>query len=207
MLKRYFVFFIVKLGYSGLSPLKKANKANHIVDKMTGNGNYPSPVPALADVTKAADDVEAAQGAMDGSKIKTKERDNKVAILDATMEQLQGYVITTAKGDEEKILSSGFEISNPRTKTTKAGPLTGLTIQPTINEGEVNLKWKPLAKSGIKKISVSYDLITWQLKGETSKSKITLTGLTSGSMVHVRVACVNTAGSGPWSDIASCKVL
>ena len=207
MKKNYLVFFLVKLGFSKLTPLKKVKKAKSVIGKMTGNSNFGTPEPPLADVDKAADDVQDAEDSLDGTKIKFEERDNKVIVLNNKMKQLQSYVDTTANGDKTIILSSGMDYRNPPSKSVVAGPVEGLTIQPTLNEGEAFLKWKPLAKSGIKKISVSYDLITWQLKGETSKSKILLKGLTSGTMVHVRVACVNTAGSGDWSDIASCKVL
>lgn len=71
----------------------------------------------------------------------------------------------------------------------------------------MNLNWKPLAKSGLKVISVSYDLMNWELAGESTKSKITLDKLKSGATVNVRIACINAAGMGDWSDIASCKVL
>ena len=60
----------------------------YIITMMTGNPHFVTPDPALADVSQAATDVRKAQEAMDGSKIKTVERDKKVAILDATMQQV-----------------------------------------------------------------------------------------------------------------------
>ena len=38
------------------------------------------------------------------------------------------------------------------------------------------------------------------------KSKVTLTGMTSGAKLYVRVRARNAAGKGPWSDIASVRI-
>src|SRR6266496_2905656 len=72
--RRILVFFLVKLGFKDLPVDKRLTKARHIVKKMTGNANFPSPFPSLAAVADIINALAAAQVALDGSKIKTTKR-------------------------------------------------------------------------------------------------------------------------------------
>lgn len=206
-MKNLIILFTVKLGFSKLNPSDKANKALNVVNHLTGNTDFPTPVPALSVITTQAQDVLTKQQQLDGSKIKTEQRNIAVKTLSSSMNQLQGYVDTTANGNVEKILSAGFEPINKRTPSAKVGPVTGLTVTPTANEGEASIKWNPIKKSNLNVVFVSYDLKQWDIKGESTKSKLLLKDLNSGVTAYFRVVCVNAAGPGDPSDIAACKIL
>jgi chitodextrinase len=46
-------------------------------------------------------------------------------------------------------------------------------------------------------------VLTWQPALTTTKSKVAVNTMTSGSKYWFRVAAVGTAGQGPWSDAIS----
>jgi hypothetical protein len=48
----------IKLNLSRLSLSQKIDKARQIVKALTGNPDFPTPTPALADVTGAIDDLD-----------------------------------------------------------------------------------------------------------------------------------------------------
>ena len=59
------------------------------------------------------------------------------------------------------------------------------------------------AQVPLNRISVDpFTATTWQNKTSVTKSKTTLTGLTSGAKIWVRVRAIGPAGAGTWSDPA-----
>src|SRR4051812_24225383 len=79
--KRVWIMLLAKLGFAQMTPTVKVSTARHIVDAMTGNPNFTTPNPSLASVTAAADALEAAQAALDGTLIKTYDRNTAQTAL------------------------------------------------------------------------------------------------------------------------------
>jgi hypothetical protein len=201
--KKLWILFLAKLGFTKLNPEKKVIKARDIVSAMSGNPNFPTPNPALADVSDAADALYDAEQALDGTVIKTAERNAAEAVLDGLMSTLQSYVDTTAGKDTLKILSAGFEVRKSRTKATKLEAPVDLTILANKVEGQIKLKFKPVKKKSLYLVEVAQDFpgpLNWQFGGESTKATVSLEGLNSGQKYHIRVAAVNAAGIGDWSD-------
>ena len=69
-----------------------------------------------------------------------------------------------------------------------------------------SLTWDPTTGAKSYEIQVSPDPYTgtsWVNKAPSTKSKSSLTGLTSGTRVWVRVRATGTGGQGAWSDPAT----
>ena len=202
--KQLLILFLVKAGLTKLNPSSKVVRGRRVISMLTGNPNYVTPSPTLADLTNKTDALENAEAAMDGSKIKTQQRDIALNNFMAIMTQMQAYVQNVANGDVEKILSSGFEVRNPRTKPVKLAAPDKLSIVPLSNA--VTIKWKANAKSKLNVVQMSTTGLDkdWELRGESTKSTITIGELTPGTSYYFRIAHVNAAGIGDWSETVVC---
>jgi hypothetical protein len=201
----------VKLGFSRLAAPHKVDKATVIVGRMTGNAYFSTPAPALPAVQAAADALDAAILALDGTKERTAIKNQAEAVLDSLINSLGGYVQAASEGNDVKILSSGFEVRNDRTPATLLGPVTGLTAMLGSKPGEVIIKWKGIKGSRLNVVVGSNDLAALEadqksLTWETTKSKIVISDLESGVVYHFRIVVVNAAGVGPQSETISIKV-
>jgi hypothetical protein len=201
--KRVWILFLAKLGFQKLAPTDKVTKARQIVDAMTGNPNYPTPTPTLAAVGTAADTLYDAQQALDGTAIKTAERNVAEAALDSLMSTLLAYVNTIAGKDVVKILSAGFEVRDPNTKATKLDPPVELTSSATKVEGEIKVTFKAIKKKTFYVVQVAEDVagdLNWMYAAESTKATIILEDLVPGQKYRIRVAVANTAGLSGWSE-------
>jgi hypothetical protein len=85
-----------------------------IVNSMTSNPDYATPVPALATVTTALNAFTVAvSNAAGGGKEFTAIKNAKRAELTSLLRQLASYVGVTCGGDMAKLLSSGFPTQKP----------------------------------------------------------------------------------------------
>ena len=200
--------YLVKLGWKRLKPAQQVVKANEVITNLTGNPDFPTPIPTLATVQTAADELDAALLALDGSHEKTAVKNQKVERLSDLMTALVGYVQSASAGDEVKILSTGMGVRNAATRVGLLGPVDKLTAKLGQMPGAINLSWGGIKKTKLYIVSMSTDPSTdvWEMKTESSKSKVTVDGLASGRTVYFRIACVSTAGIGPWSEVISIKV-
>ncbi len=83
-----------------------------------------------------------------------------------------------------------------------------LALTPGDNPGSVDAMWKPVAgaRSYERQVNTTEPNVeaNWSFKKSTSKSSHTLTGLTSGTKVWVRVRAIGTNdNAGPYSDPAT----
>jgi hypothetical protein len=113
-----------------------------------------------------------------------------------------------AQGSVDTVKSFGLEVLS----RTAHGPLpapASLFVQTGKLVGQVTAKWvKGLAGNGfvVQHATDITNPATYSALQPSTKTSCTLTGLTSGTSVHVRVAAVDPAAPqdlGPWSDWAS----
>jgi hypothetical protein len=205
--KRVWILIIAKLGFKDLKPGDKVNKAKHIIKAMTGNPHFPSPIPSLADVDIAADALDNAQIALDGSKLKTVQRNAAEAILDSLMSSLQGYVDAASRQDKAKILSAGFDVRDPRTKPAILACPTELGASSTKMEGEVKLDWKAIKKKNfyIVEAAQAIEGSTYKIVAQPTKSSVVVSGLVPGERYRFRISVVNGAGASAPSEEIVCR--
>ncbi len=118
------------------------------------------------------------------------------------------HVEGDTKGDAQPMIVIGYEVTGVQ-PAPAPGPLTqvtNLSVSSGDSEGEVDGSWdrKPGAQSY--NTRYTYDVTkpdAWVAGPDSTKSKVTLTGLTSGKRVWVQVRGFGPKGAGPWSDEAS----
>jgi hypothetical protein len=171
-----------------------------IVKKMTGNSFFSDPDPAMDELTTAIDDVETkAALAKDGSK--TAKSNLKVAVkfLITLLRTEAWYVEKTAKGDENILISSGFELS----KEPNPSQRDDFWILPGMNPGELLIGCVAYLKAGayIWQVSAGAVLPTeekdWLFAGASTQRKTTLTGYTPETKRWFRVRPVTKDGLMP----------
>ena len=175
----------------------------HIAE-MTNNANFPTPDPSVADFAAATNPFLAAklaaeqarQAALEATQLRETARAQAAAALTAR----GAYVQTKSGGDAAKILSSGFGV---RDQPAPIGPLPApVDFLPTIGDepGEIDVTWSAVrgARSYVLEHKEQAGTGGWTTKVVT-KSRQSVTGLTSGTVYVFRVAAVGTAGQSPWS--------
>ncbi len=199
----------VKRGLSGLSVPLLLVKSLHIQESMNGNVNFPTPDPPLTDIAAKTDALTAAtQAAESGDHALVALKKQLRRELIALLNRLGTYVELTSKGDEQQILSSGFDVAGGN---APIGPVTapaGLVAIVSAFIGSIDLDWKPVrgALTYLMQINaVDPDTeAEWKQLAVVSQSKFSAQGLQTGTVYWFRVAAIGAAGQGPFSDPARC---
>jgi hypothetical protein len=175
--------------------------AQQMVKAIGGNPAFPSPVPPLATVTAAINDLQAAQNValtrVAGSVIARNEKKTALLML---LDQLAGYVQTQADANVEHgasiIASAGMGVKKPvvrapRVFDAKLGPLSGTATLVAASAGHrASYEWQYSTDGGK----------TWVLAPVTLQAKTTIVGLTPGATVQFRYRAVTKNGEGDWSQ-------
>ncbi len=220
----------VSLAFLKLPIPQKIQKGRYIVSQMTGNATYPTPNPDLLTVTGNINTLETKhEAASDGGKSKKLQQQTAEDNFDTIFRELAIYVEDESKGDGEKITSAGFDLEKAREAATHLGAIQGLKSEPGKNEGEIDLKFKPLKGTKTKIVQMKEEVAqggttqpgnptnpgspgttpaatsVWiTLDEPVTKSRHTVKNLKSGTKYSFRVAGVNSKGRGDWSDITIC---
>lgn len=199
----------IKLNLQRLTIPEKTARAQQIVAAITGNANFSSPQPALAQVTAAIDDLDAAylaaQTARQEAKNKTATQSQKEDALDAVLTQLASYVESVSGGDEAKITSAGLDVRSAQTATGDLPAPENLSASAGDRDGEIDLSWDKVDRARSYVVERSPDPPTstsWQHAAVATRSQTTIGGLTSGTKYWFRVAAVGPNGQSPWSNPA-----
>jgi len=200
----------IKLNLKGLSVPEKLARSQQIVRALTGNPNFTSPHPPLAQVSAAIEELEAAsndaQAARQEAKARTAAQHAKEEALDQILTQLVAHVESIAGDDEEAVMSAGLNLRNPPgpSHSTPAQPVSiSLTATVGDHDGEIDLSWDTVRGARSYVIQQSPDPPsepTWIHSDISTRSRATVEGLTSGTRYWFRVAAVTASGQSPWSN-------
>jgi len=201
----------VVLDLKSYSIPKKVEFGRQVSSSMAGNINFTNPSPTLATLNTACNDLETgynnAEQARLLAKSKTTIQNQKEAALNDVLNQLANYVENTCLGDEAKIKSSGMQ---PQAKAVRSAAVLpkpeNLSATTGDKSNEVDLHWDKV--TGAKSYEIEFcsdpiDNTKWQHYKTVTKTKATVTGLTSGQRYWFRVAAVNAHGESGWSDPVS----
>jgi len=182
--------------------------ARAIVQSMTGNAAFATPVPALADVTTAINSLatsEAAALARTQGAVAT--RNDQRAALVTMLQELQGYVQKQADANRDTataiVLSAGMQVRKapvraPRVFAAKPGTVSGAVKLEAASAGHrASYEWQYSTDGGK----------TWVFAPATTQGKTTVAGLPSGTTVQFRYLAVTPkGGQGDWSPAVSLLV-
>ncbi|HNR18754.1 MAG TPA: fibronectin type III domain-containing protein [Bacteroidia bacterium] len=197
----------VVLKLSGLSTEGLINLGNTIVEKMTGNGNFPTPPVSMDDLKKAIEDLTSAYADAKFSRSKVefaKVRTFKAALMSAINQEAE-YVDWVAKGNEEIILSAGMNVSKNRQKHPAPSQVTDLVGVFTGIPGTILLRWKRSAYSKMFQVfmTTTPDVAqSWKLIDTITTRRLMVENVASSTKFYFKVVPVNAAGVGPDSEIA-----
>lgn len=201
----------VRMSLDGLTPDELVSLANQIKTAITGNANYTTPNPTLASIgtliTTATTKVAAQKAAVQSAKQATEDRDVTLAALAAALISLASYVQNTSGGNAVIIQSAGMSVKAAASPIGALGQVQNLNVTVGDDDGELELTWDPIRGAKSYQVQVSADPITgnsWHDASPVSKSKKTLTGLTSGARTWVRARAIapKEENNGGWSDPA-----
>jgi len=200
----------IKLNLRSLSVPEKTARAQQIVRALTGNPNFPSPHPPLAQVTAAIEELEAAsnaaQAARQEAKARTAAQNAKEEALDQILTQLVAHVESVAGNDDELIMSAGLDVrsaSGPG-RASSAQPISiSLTATAGDHDGEIDLSWDTVRGARSYVVQRSPDPpseSTWTHSAISTRSRATVEGLNSGTRYWFRVSAVTPNGQTAWSN-------
>ena len=196
----------IKAGVASLNPRSLVLFTRKLINRMTGNANFPTPTPDLADLQLKLDEFYAlAVAAEDGSRRDRVARDTSGTELKEMLRILANYVAMVAAGDANIILSSGFDI---RSEAEPNPPLTipaALKAMRTSHSGVVNLDWNPVPNALTYRIMMTINdpnlaNAEWTSAAITSKSKAEISNLSPGQYYWFKVQAIGRTGMSGYSD-------
>jgi len=219
----------VSMGLSKLNITELIEFARQIVQAMTGNASFTSPVPALSQVGQIATSLELANNnpnlSNEGKKLQTEALRGQ---LNSLLYQLAAYIENVANGDANVINSAGMRLASlPGPSQLPDAPLH-VNTQSGLAEGQVKIKWDKVKYAHVYVIEISDDtaavnpgstptsqptnstarsFITWVQSSILTQSHVVLNGLSSGIKYAIRIYAVGAKGKGNYSVPVIVKVL
>ena len=196
----------IKFSFSRYTDSELETKAEFILQSMTGNPNFPNPIPTLADLQIALTVYSAALvNAENRSNQTVVDKNQARLVLEGLLGQLAMYVMYLANGDISILTSSGFSttkvpepkiIDNPGQVTLTNGKSTGELISYV------------KAVDGAK--SYSHQITTGPVTAASvwtnvtsSRSKMLFTDLQPGKLYCVRIEAVGSQNQTALSPVSS----
>lgn len=193
------------MGFYSLSVPNQIERSRFIVSNMTGNAAFPTPTPALADITAAVNELEVIYNESRGrDKVKVALMRIKQKELLNLIGSLAGYVQSVSGGDETIILSSGFDV---RKAPQPLGPVTApkdLEVLQGSVSNALLARWKSVEGAVAYVVEISSDPTpedkTFSPIGVTTKARFQVENLNSGERYWIRTAAIGKSGISSFSD-------
>lgn len=181
--------------------------AQSVITAMTNNPHFPTPSPALAEVSTALTALQTSESAaLTRVKGAVVARNDKRAALVKLLQELRGYIQRIADADPENsatiIQSSGLPARKtpahrPRVFTAKPGAVSGSAdVIAATAARRASYEWQYSTDGGK----------TWIEAAPSLRSRTTITNLPVASMAQFRYRSVTKAGPSDWSQPVSLVV-
>ncbi len=197
----------VKTGLSRLTVPEKVALAEQLKTKLTGNANFTTPVPTLAQIEAGRVTLNQAYVAKVVARLNVNQaivdEGAASAALDELITRLAAYVQAQSAGDEAKIVTSGFGVRNAPAPVGLPAQPGNLRAATKGASGTANLSWEPVRGAASYEVQLTADPGTeasWQPTATVTKSSALLTDLEPASKCWFRVRAIGAAGAGAWSD-------
>ncbi len=183
----------LKISFSRYSDSKLETIAEFILQSMTGNANFVSPIPTLADLEIALNNYRAALvNSVDNSRLAVSEKRQSRQTLELLLGQLSMYVMYIANGNDVILTSSGFPLVKEREARIIANP-GPVKLSIGVSEGQLKA-WVDGVSGAISYIhqitpAPLTEASVWE-SVTSSRSKMMYSNLMPGIKYHVRIAAV-----------------
>jgi hypothetical protein len=179
-----------------------ATFASRVHMMLTGNTNFPAPVPPLPDLNTAIDVYEATCAAYQrGNKMTALARDQQREIVFEILDQLAQYCELAANFEDNLLIGSGFDlVKQPANQPIPSIPVI-LGIEDGVRSGQVKIKVDVQGSvrglTTLFKLNGSTEAPQYKF-GETKKT-FYVDGLEAGKYYTFQVSANNAAGESGWS--------
>jgi len=175
-----------------------------ILNAMTGNAAYPSPVPTLATLAASGSAFTAAVQANDGGTGAVARRDQARAGVVEVVRQLAPYVQHASEGDRVTLLTSGFPLQRLR-GGGGAQPIaapTGVKIRRGQASGQVVVRCTrvPTARVYEWRYAPAATPTAWTLTDTAAAASRVIEGLVPATQYVVQVRAHGRVGASDWSE-------
>jgi len=200
---------ILKAGLAGLNPNSLITFTEKLITRMTGNANFATPQPALADIQTKLDEFRPlVVAAEDGAKRDRVARDICAKELKDMLRILANYVSMAAAGSANVILSSGFGIRNVAEPVPPPSIPAAVKAERSSMSGVVELDWNPVEHAVTYRIMMTTSdpnvpETQWTSVAITTKSRVEINNLNVGQFYWFKVQAVGRAGLSGYSDPAT----
>src|ERR1035437_8892418 len=189
--------------YRKLSDGNFVTKVSNIITAMTGNPDFPTPIPPLSDLSAALGEfVTAMAAAGEGGKALVEIKNQKRIALAELVSQLGLFIMYTANGNTTVLAGTGYDLTKIPGSQTLANP-GAVKIKDGVSSGllDTSLRRPSGAKSFL--YQLTSDPLTAQSTWQSvpgSKTKYTFTDLTPGQKYWVRFGAVGKGSEIAFSD-------
>lgn len=196
----------VIVDYSKRTAEKVVVVSNSSINKLTGNATFPDLPVALADQamqTTTVDNAITAAALRDREKLAALRSEKKI-LADMLRKNAKYVNAIVIDGDEEKLLSSGFDLTKTPEQNQLPSAIEKFDADFTNIIGSIQLGWKRSRHARYYNVFISADHgQTWTMLNTVFGRKMLVEQLVSGKRYQFKVVPVGLAGDGPESDIAS----
>jgi hypothetical protein len=197
------------LNISSLSIPQRLIKGQEYITMGTSNPDVPGNGPALAVLTTAQADLQAAHAAYEEARQKCKEllalRDVALDNWNAAAMALGILTESVTGGDAAKILSAGFDVKSTPQPPQPVQQILNVRVQFNGTPGHSEVRWKRDSRAEAYVVECCQDPITesgWKNMGTVTEPRYSGNGAIPGKACWYRVAGVNRLGQGVWSEPA-----
>lgn len=197
----------IKLSLYKLNAVRLLALLRNVIAKLTGNAFFPAPPETIANMITLGDQLEAAiEEATEGSKASRGVRKARVLEARELLRITADYVRMVAKGDETKLLTSGFEMAKQPEPVGVPGVTRYLHANFTNSAGVVELRWRTVHGARGYQVWMSTTdpgvEANWEAIGYATRASHTVTDLESYRPYWFCVSAIGSEGEGLKCDPA-----
>lgn len=199
----------IKFHFSRYTDSDLETKAGAILQSMTGNPHFPSPIPTLAELQTALSNYSAALvNAADLGRLNVATKNECRQVLELLLGQLALYVMYIANGNAVILTSSGYSLAKEPEPVPLENP-GSITLSNGITSGQLVASVKAVtgAKSYLHQITPDPVSPTsqWVSSASSSRKKV-YNNLQPGQKYWVRIVAVGTEEQLAYSPESSMYV-
>ena len=178
-----------------------------VIDNMDNNPAFTNPPEALAVLKKVHPEFQVARANAQGRDIQMVSiKNDKKAIILASLDELADYVTVTAKGDRTLILSSGFYATNESNSDSNVPPSIEKLEVELGQAGEATTRTRNVtgARAYVHQYTTAPPSAQTEWVGQgSSQGSYTFTGLASDKRYWFRVVAIGSSGEIGVSPVVS----
>ena len=201
---------LVKAGLSHKNAQEVLTQLQHVIAALTGNPNFPTTTPTLAELQQTETELSNAivAAAYGGSNL-IAIRNDLVGKTKQQLTMLSANINIQSEGDLVKALSSGLPPVSPKTPADLL-PAPANARGRALGNGRIVLNWGGLKGKRVYIVESTIDpnmQPTWDMRGQTSKNRMVIENLSPGVLYYFRIAGVNNFGNGAFSDVVAIRCI